>query len=106
MALGLGLAVTLTAGLAPMAQAAPMPMQPSVMQPSMVQPGTVKVVAYRNCAILQKAYPHGVGKKGAVDKIGGTVKANRVKNFLVHDKLFAKNIKLDRDKDGVACEKK
>ncbi|MEO7124867.1 MAG: excalibur calcium-binding domain-containing protein [Nakamurella sp.] len=66
----------------------------------------VRITAYRNCAALQKVYAHGVGKKGAVDKSRGLVKANRVKNFYVSNELYAKNIKLDGDKDGVACEKK
>lgn len=66
----------------------------------------VRIIAYRNCAALQKVYRHGVGKKGAVDKSSGRVKTSRVKNFYVNTNLYAKNKKLDRDKDGVACEKK
>jgi hypothetical protein len=68
--------------------------------------GPVRIVEYRTCAALQKVHRHGVGKKGAVDKVRGRVTANRVKTFLVNNALYAKNVKLDRDKDGVACEKK
>jgi len=58
--------------------------------------------AYKNCTQLQKAYPHGVGKPGAKDKTSGTP----VKNFTVDKKVYQLNTKSDRDKDGIACEKK
>ena len=49
-------------------------------------------------------YKHGVGKKGAKDKVRGSTKP--VKNFTVDTKLYNQNKKSDRDKDGVACEKR
>lgn len=61
----------------------------------------VKIVTFKNCTEMHKAYPHGVGKKGAVDQTSGT----KVTNFFVNDKLYAANKKSDRDKDGIACEK-
>lgn len=60
-----------------------------------------KVKTYKNCTELHKDYPHGVGKKGAVDKTNG----KRVTNFYVNNALYAANAKSDRDKDGIACEK-
>lgn len=61
---------------------------------------------YRNCAQLNRVYPHGVGKKGAVDKANGGRKAHPVRNFKVDTRLYNSLSKsLDRDRDGIACEK-
>jgi len=67
---------------------------------------------YKNCKALNKVYKHGVGKKGARDKTSGT----RVKNFKVSTKVYKMNngprnastgeYDLDRDNDGIACEKR
>jgi hypothetical protein len=57
---------------------------------------------YKNCTQLNKVYPHGVGKPGAKDKTSGTP----VKNFKANAKLYTLNKHSDRDKDGIACEKK
>lgn len=59
---------------------------------------------YKNCTALNKAYAHGVGKKGAKDHVTG--KSKPVTNFRVDTALYNANKKLDRDKDGVACEKR
>jgi len=59
---------------------------------------------FKNCTALNKVYKHGVGKKGAKDKVRGSTKP--VKNFKVDTKLYNQNKKSDRDKDGVACEKR
>jgi hypothetical protein len=58
---------------------------------------------YKNCTKLNKVYPHGVGKKGAKDKVSG--KTEPVTNFTVSKKTYKLNKKSDRDKDGIACEK-
>lgn len=59
---------------------------------------------FQNCTVFNKSYPHGVGKKGAKDK-----SPKPVTNFKVDTALYNKAMKynkgLDRDKDGVACEK-
>lgn len=60
--------------------------------------------SYRNCTELNKVYKHGVAKKGARDKVSG--KSKPVRNFTVNSAVYAKNTKLDRDRDGVACEKR
>lgn len=57
---------------------------------------------YKNCTQLNQAYPHGVGKPGAKDKTSGTP----VRNFTANKKVYSLNTKSDRDKDGIACEKK
>lgn len=58
--------------------------------------------AYKNCTQLNKAYKHGVGKPGARDKTSG----QPVTNFKRSAALYKQNKGRDRDKDGIACEKK
>jgi hypothetical protein len=61
---------------------------------------------YTNCTKFNKKYPHGVGRVGARDK---TKSGDPVTNFKRSNKIYrlamSKNDDLDRDKDGVACEK-
>ncbi|MDT4992383.1 MAG: hypothetical protein QOH97_2275 [Actinoplanes sp.] len=59
---------------------------------------------YKNCTALQKKYKHGVAKKGAKDKVSGSTKP--VTTFTVNTAVYNANKNLDRDKDGVACEKR
>jgi hypothetical protein len=55
---------------------------------------------FKNCTELNKVYPGGVAKPGAVNKGGAT------KNEPTFDAaIYKANIKSDRDKDGIACEK-
>jgi hypothetical protein len=58
---------------------------------------------YKNCAALNKVYKHGVAKKkGVKDKTSGVP----VRNYVVSLKVYNLNYKaLDRDKDGIVCEK-
>jgi hypothetical protein len=55
---------------------------------------------FKNCTELNKVYPGGVAKPGAVNKGGATKK----KPF-IDAALYKSNIKSDRDKDGIACER-
>ena len=61
---------------------------------------------FKNCTALNKVYPHGVGKAKAVDRTSG----KRVTTFRRSTKLYNQAMKynrgLDRDKDGIACEKR
>ncbi|WP_201299528.1 excalibur calcium-binding domain-containing protein [Aeromicrobium sp. 9AM] len=57
---------------------------------------------YSNCKKLNKDYKHGVGKPGAHDHTSGTP----VTNFTRNKAVYTKNKARDRDKDGIACEKK
>ena len=57
---------------------------------------------FKNCTELNKVYPHGVGLPNAKDKTSGTP----VTNFKRSKPLYLANTKSDRDKDGIACEKK
>ena len=75
-------AATLTISAAPAAEAAPK--------------------TFKNCTALNKVYKHGVGKPGARDKTSGTP----VTNFKRSAALYKANKKSDRDKDGIACEKR
>ena len=55
---------------------------------------------FKNCTELNKVYPGGVAKPGAVNKGGATKKQP-----IIDAALYKANIKSDRDKDGIACEK-
>jgi hypothetical protein len=55
---------------------------------------------FKNCTELNKVYPGGVAKPGAINKGGATKKQPTV-----NAALYKANIKSDRDKDGIACEK-
>ena len=57
---------------------------------------------FSNCTALNKVYPHGVGKSGGRDKTSGTP----VTTFTVNTSVYNANAGSDRDKDGIACEKK
>jgi Excalibur calcium-binding domain len=61
--------------------------------------------SYTNCAALQKSYPHGVGKAHAHDQTTGTPVTNFTHSTKKYKKAMRANAGLDRDKDGVACEK-
>lgn len=61
-----------------------------------------RAASFRNCTALNKVYPHGVGKRGAIDKTTGV----RVTNFLRNNAIYTANKARDRDKDGIACEKR
>jgi hypothetical protein len=55
---------------------------------------------FKNCTELNKVHPGGVAKPGSVNK-GGATKNQPTVNAA----LYKANIKSDRDKDGIACEK-
>lgn len=55
---------------------------------------------FKNCTELNKVYPGGVALPGAVNAGGATKQEPK------YDKaLYTANKSLDRDKDGIACEK-
>jgi hypothetical protein len=65
-------------------------------------PSQAAAKSFKNCTALNKAYPHGVGRKAARDKTSGTP----VTNFKVSNSLYTANRGSDRDGDGIACEKR
>jgi len=66
-------------------------------------PTLVGATHYKNCKALNAKYRHGVGKPGAKDH---TSSGHPVTNFKRSSALYAANKSLDRDKDGIACEKR
>jgi hypothetical protein len=56
----------------------------------------------KNCTAMHRVYAHGVGRPGAHDHTSGTP----VTNFKRSTSLYRANSRLDRDKDGIACEKR
>jgi hypothetical protein len=61
-----------------------------------------------NCTSFNKAYPHGVGRAGARDRVSG--RSGPVTSFKRSTAIYRiavhHNSGLDRDHDGVACEKR
>lgn len=76
----------------------------SLVPAASAQAATPKPRAYTSCASLNAVYKHGVGRPGAKDKVSGRTAA--VRTFTVDKKTYDLNARrLDRDKDGIACEK-
>jgi TRAP-type C4-dicarboxylate transport system substrate-binding protein len=60
---------------------------------------------FRNCDTLNNVYPHGVGLPSAKDDVGSR-KDGPVTDFKKDAALYrAQSKTLDRDNDGIACEK-
>jgi hypothetical protein len=60
---------------------------------------------YKNCTNLNKRFPHGVGKLTARDRTSGTPVTNFRRSNRIYRIAMSYNRGLDRDKDGIACEK-
>jgi hypothetical protein len=58
-----------------------------------------------NCTNLNKKWPHGVGRRNAHDKTSGTPLRNFYHNTKQYRLADNHNGTLDRDNDGIACEK-
>lgn len=56
---------------------------------------------FKNCTELNKTYPGGVAKNAKVKNVGGKTK---YKPF-VSAEIYKLHTKMDRDKDGIACER-
>jgi hypothetical protein len=76
-----------------------------VAGPLAVAPAHASGGIFDNCTNFNEKFPHGVGRKNAVDQTSGTP----VTTFLHSNKKYAaamkKNDDLDRDGDKIACEK-
>ena len=71
-------------------------------------PASAAPVKYKNCKALNKVHPSGVAKPGSQDtkKVKGKNVAVTTSGVPTYDAaLYKKNKGLDRDKDGIACEK-
>ena len=71
-----------------------------------VQGPNARPALYKNCTTLNKKYPHGIGRAGARDKTSGTPVTNFARSTRLYRIAMRYNSGLDRDKDGIACEKK
>lgn len=60
---------------------------------------------YKNCTNLNKRYPHGLGRLGARDKTSGEPVTSFKRSTRLYRIAISYNKGLDRDKDGIACEK-
>jgi hypothetical protein len=61
---------------------------------------------WRNCTAVNRRYPHGVGRRRARDKTSGDPVTNFRRSNALYRTAMRHNRGLDRDKDGIACEKK
>jgi hypothetical protein len=61
---------------------------------------------YKNCANLNKTYPHGLGRANARDATSddGDPAMNFRRSTRLYRIAMSHNKRLDRDKDGIACE--
>lgn len=60
---------------------------------------------FKNCTALNKRYPHGVGMKNARDETSGKPVTDFERDTKFYREAMSYNKGLDRDKDGIACEK-
>lgn len=61
---------------------------------------------FKNCKKLNKRWKHGIGKKHARDHTSGKPVRNFKRSTKLYKKAMKANKRLDRDKDGIACEKR
>jgi hypothetical protein len=60
---------------------------------------------WKNCTVVNRRYPHGVGRYGAHDHTSGVPVTNFKHSTSLYKTAMHYNRALDRDKDGIACEK-
>lgn len=98
------LAVAITAaGLTAAPQAVAQPVAPA--QAMVFAPAALKY-KFKNCTALNKVYKHGVGKSTARDHTSGTPVTTFKHSTKLYKKIIGYHSGLDRDKDGIACEKR
>lgn len=61
---------------------------------------------WKNCTIVNRRLPHGVGRATAHDATSGTPVTNFRHDTAMYKAAMRANKGLDRDKDGIACEKR
>lgn len=62
---------------------------------------------YANCTALHQYYPHGIGRAGAVDRVrSGSPVTTWKRDTAGYNTAVGYNRDLDRDRDGVACERR
>jgi excalibur calcium-binding domain-containing protein len=68
------------------------------------QPTRVTTI-WENCTTYNHQYAHGVGRAHAHDHTSGTPVRNFLHSTPKYNVAMNHNSDLDRDKDGIACEK-
>ena len=61
---------------------------------------------WKNCTSVHTKYTHGVGKLHARDKTSGTPVTTFKRSTRLYNIAMSQNSDLDRDRDGIACEKR
>jgi hypothetical protein len=61
---------------------------------------------WQRCSHVNAKYPHGVGRRFAHDHTSGTPVTNFYRSTRLYLVAMSYNRGLDRDKDGIACEKR
>jgi hypothetical protein len=59
---------------------------------------------WKNCTVVNHRYHHGIGRAGAHDKTSGDPVTNFKRSTSLYNTAMRSNARLDRDKDGIACE--
>jgi hypothetical protein len=101
------LTIALSVPFSPPAPAqAAAPAQATVAAPSVAMATSTAKYKFKNCTAMNKVYKHGVGKKGAKDHTSGKKVTNFKHDTALYKKIIRYRSGLDRDKDGIACEKR
>jgi hypothetical protein len=77
-----------------------------VLMSLQVAPADAVAVSYVNCTAYNSTYPHGVGRNHARDHTSGTPVTNFRHSTKLYNRAMRHNDDLDRDRDGIACEKR
>jgi excalibur calcium-binding domain-containing protein len=64
-------------------------------------PANAATTTFKNCTAMHKVYKYGVAKSSYA---ATHAKPANIRPPKVSSSLYTKNSKMDRDKDGVACE--
>ena len=62
--------------------------------------------SYKNCTELQKSFPNGVGRANAVDRTSVKPVTTFKRDTAEYNRAMRAKPDLDRDRDGIACEKR
>jgi hypothetical protein len=73
--------------------------------PLVVSPAQAHGGIFDNCTAFNEKFPHGVGRKNAVDHTSGTPVTTFVHSNKKYAAAMKQNDDLDRDGDKIACEK-
>ena len=69
-------------------------------------PADAVTARWKNCTVVNQRLHHGVGLRTAHDKTSGVPVTNFRHDSVMYRQAMNANRGLDRDKDGIACEKR